>query len=407
MIQTSGVQFDVGGVLLPRPFKVRRLGHFGYYMNDLDAAAAFYTQLLGFRITDAPTMQQLLPPHLQHIAAGVLDPRMFFTSNGSDHHVLLFMHSSLAETSPFPTPPQMTTNQLTWQVGTLEEVVDAYHFLKKAGVPIVRAGRDMPGANWNVYFQDPDGFTVELYYGIEQIGWSRHSRPMQMYDRGFQDVPPLPQISEYTEIAEALERGVEITAGYRPQPEESAHDVGGVLLPRPFKVTKLGPVGLFVTDLSRSLDFYTRLLGFEVTETVEVEGHEAVFLRHGGDHHSLALYPRELRSVLGLSEHTVVASLGMEVGTYRQLRDAVSYLSAHGSKLIDLPASFSTGIDYAAHLKDPDGHLVQLYYYMEQIGWDGKPRPAHLRRQAESSWPATVAALSDTYVDQVFQGPLG
>jgi hypothetical protein len=44
---------------------------------------------------------------------------------------------------------------------------------------------------------------------------------------------------------------------------------------------------------------------------------------------------------------------------------------------------------------------------MEQIGWDGKPRPAHLRRQAESSWPATVAALSDTYVDQVFQGPLG
>ena len=144
MIQTSGVQFDVGGVLLPRPFKVRRLGHFGYYMNDLDAAAAFYTQLLGFRITDAPTMQQLLPPHLQHIAAGVLDPRMFFTSNGSDHHVLLFMHSSLAATSPFPTPPQMTTNQLTWQVGTLEEVVDAYHFLKKAGVPIVRAGRDMP-----------------------------------------------------------------------------------------------------------------------------------------------------------------------------------------------------------------------------------------------------------------------
>ena len=407
MIQTSGVQFDVGGVLLPRPFKVRRLGHFGYYMDDLDAAAAFYSQLLGFRITDVPTMQQLLPPHLQHIAAGVLDPRMFFTSNGSDHHALLFMHSSLAAMSPFPTPPQMTTNQLTWQVGTLEEVVDAYHFLKKAGVPIVRAGRDMPGANWNVYFQDPDGFTIELYYGIEQIGWSRHSRPMPMYDRGFQDIPPLPQISEYTEIAEALERGVDITTGYRPQPEESAHDVGGVLLPRPFKVTKLGPVGLFVTDLSRSLDFYTRLLGFEVTETVEVEGHEAVFLRHGGDHHSLTLYPRELRSVLGLSEHTVVASLGMEVGTYRQLRDAVSYLSAHGSKLIDLPASFSTGIDYAAHLQDPDGHLVQLYYYMEQIGWDGKPRPAHLRRQAESSWPATVAALSDTYVDQIFQGPLG
>lgn len=56
---------------------------------------------------------------------------------------------------------------------------------------------------------------------------------------------------------------------------------------------------------------------------------------------------------------------------------------------------------------DPDGHLVQLYYYMEQVGWDGRPRPRADRRAVGPEWPETLEPLSDTYVDQTFQGPLG
>jgi hypothetical protein len=44
---------------------------------------------------------------------------------------------------------------------------------------------------------------------------------------------------------------------------------------------------------------------------------------------------------------------------------------------------------------------------MEQIGWDGRPRPASQRRPVEPVWPETLEPLSDTYTDQVFQGPLG
>ncbi|MGH7039432.1 MAG: VOC family protein, partial [Stellaceae bacterium] len=65
------------------------------------------------------------------------------------------------------------------------------------------------------------------------------------------------------------------------------------------------------------------------------------------------------------------------------------------------------GIDYAAFARDPDGHLIQLYYYMEQVGWDGRVRPASARRQVTRDWPAILEPLSDTYMDQVFQGPLG
>jgi len=44
---------------------------------------------------------------------------------------------------------------------------------------------------------------------------------------------------------------------------------------------------------------------------------------------------------------------------------------------------------------------------MEQVGWDGRVRPASQRRRVNGAWPETLEPLSDTYVDQVFQGPLG
>ena len=81
---------------------------------------------------------------------------------------------------------------------------------------------------------------------------------------------------------------------------------------------------------------------------------------------------------------------------------------AQSLRLIDLiPFELQPGIDYAAHVIGPDGHCIQLYHCMEQVGWDGRPRPAAERRRVEPVWPQTIEAASDTYVDQVLQGPLG
>jgi hypothetical protein len=44
---------------------------------------------------------------------------------------------------------------------------------------------------------------------------------------------------------------------------------------------------------------------------------------------------------------------------------------------------------------------------MEQVGWDGTVRPASKRRAVNGAWPEALEPLADTYVDQVFQGPLG
>src|SRR3989454_10513008 len=108
-----------------------------------------------------------------------------------------------------------TINQITWQCGSLGEIVRAFGFFKERGVEIHRVGRDMPGSNWHVYVYDPDGHTIELYYGIEQIGWNQLSKPTEMYYRGFREKPSLPQVSEIAEVAEALDKGIDVLSGNR------------------------------------------------------------------------------------------------------------------------------------------------------------------------------------------------
>lgn len=402
----SQTMYDVGGIRYPRPFRIRRLGHFGFNLANLDAGLDFYGRQLGFRLTDEMTLGKLLP----EAAAGMEDDRLFFMTHNTDHHSFLLAHRSLgAMFGDDAGSKDITLSQITWQVGTLEEVVRAAEYFGQGNAEIRRSGRDMPGSNWHVYVRDPDGHTVELYYGIEQIGLLGRSKPFEMYYRRFDQTPPLPQMSDFTEAAEAAGRGVNVLSGYamRELLEGGDCDVGGVKLPRPFKVTKIGPVGLFVNDVAVSEAFYRDVMGFTVTETIQWRGQRCVFMRHGNEHHSIKLYPRAIRAELGLSEHTSCVSMGMQVGSYRQLCDAVAWFRGKGARFIDLPAELHPGIDYCAHVQDPEGHCLQLYYYMEQVGWDGRPRPASQRRPVQTPWPEALDPLSDTYVDQVFQGPLG
>jgi len=404
--------YDVGGVLMPRPFKIRRLGHFGFNLINMEAGVHFYKDLLGFKISDHlnfkanPQRAEMLKDVADQDCEGV------FMHHGGDHHsFVLFPKKALdvmGRGSGHEGEGDVTINQITWQTGSLAEVVNGHDYFDQREVPIRRTGRDMPGSNWHTYVWDPDENVNELYYGIEQIGWLGRSKPRPMHYRGFQVKPELPQMSEEAEVVEALEKGIEIFSGHKDQETlPASYDVEGILLPRPFKITKIGPVNLFVKDLERALEFYTRDLGFVPTEEVTYQGHRLVFLRNGSEHHSLGLFPKALRAELGCSPHTSCMSFGVEVGSYQQLRNAVDFLKQNGVEFREIPEELHPGVDYAAYAIDPDGHLIQIYYYMEQLGWDGKPRPPELRRKTGGQWPENLEPLSDTYVDQVFQGPLG
>jgi catechol 2,3-dioxygenase-like lactoylglutathione lyase family enzyme len=400
--------YDVGGVRYPRPFKIRRLGHFGFNVADMDKGLDFYSRLLGFRVTDTRDFSKV--PGREEMAKRLQDPRIVFMSHNSDHHAFLLAHKSLgAIFGDDAVSRDVTVNQITWQVGTMEEVFAAADYFRDRDVEIRRVGRDMPGSNWHTYIRDPDGHTVELYYGMEQIGWDGRSKPESMYYRAFRETPELPQISEEQEVRDAIAKGIDINAGNVIQDRTGEeYVVAGTRLPRPFKVTNIGPMSLFVADVGASEAFYAQTMGFIRTEVVTWKGHRCVFLRNGSEHHSLSLFPKALRSELGLNPDTSCASMGVEVGSYQQLRDAVSFLKKHGVPFTDaIPPELYPGVDYAAHILDPAGHCIMLHYYMERIGWDGNPRPAELRRKVGKDWPEAIEPMTDTYADQTFMGPLG
>lgn len=409
MTSTRDKTYSVGGVRLARPFKVRRLGHFGIDVEDPERCLDFYVNLLGFRPSDE--LDFASRPANAEALKGIRKTRGYFTHYGGDHHAfVIFPKAARAAMAAARGEGELPNdiNQITWQVGSLREIVDGVGYFAEHEVPIVRSGRDMPGSNWHTYVMDPDLHTNELYYGMEQIGWTGHSKPLAMYDRKFLEAPELPQISEEAEVEQAKAAGVDLYSGYRAiESRPATFDVEGVLLPRPFKITRIGPVDLFVDDLDAALVFYRDRLGFVVTEETQVEGHRCVFLRAGGEHHSVALFPKELRSALGLAEHTTLASFGIEVGSYEQLRNAVGFLRDNGIEVRDLPAGMHPGIDLAAYAIDPEGHAMLLYYYMEQVGWQGTSRPHDDTALTIDQWPETLEALSDTYADQTFQGPLG
>ncbi|MEH2609638.1 VOC family protein [Bradyrhizobium sp. AZCC 1693] len=402
--------FDVGGVLMDRPFKIRRLGHFGLTFRHLDEAVRFYADLLGFWVSEQCDVAELAPTLVKPMLKAVKDRTIYMLRHNSDHHTLILVGKTINDigerTIRGRNPVKgVTTNQITWQVGSLAEVVNGSAYFTDRGCRVLNTGRDMPGSNWHCYLEDPDRHTIEIYYGIEQVGWDGRSKPVALYDRGFSKAPKLPQMGEWQEIDNALREGVDLAAGFRAEDSRpTPYDVDGIAMARPFKITRIGPVALFVEDVSRALQFYIETMGFLETERRTHQGEEMVFLRNNTEHHSLVLIPIGLRKHLGLSDQTTLAWFGLQMASYRQLRAAISFLREHGVRVVDdLNPGLHPGIDRAAWAFDPDGHCLLLYWSMEQIGWDGKPRPTD--EPAAPAWPDNVEETSASYRGEVFLGP--
>ncbi len=396
-------KFDVGGVEMLRPFCIRRLGHFGIDVHDVEICRDFYERLMGIRVADPLDLGGRLPPEEKDAHGSTVG---YFMRHGTDHHSFVIFPRRVRQRIMGKRAEDMTVNQITWQVSSLREVVSGNSWLKDR-IRVVRTGRDMPGSNWHFYPVDPAGHTNELYYGIEQIGWDGLSKPKLMHRKHYDKPPELPHRSELAEIEEGIAAGVDIRTGVRPiERLPETHDVGGILMGRPFKVVKIGPVRIFVPDMNEALGFYRDTLGLTVTEEVTYKGHTCYFLRANTEHHSLALYPKALRAELGVSEHTSLLSIGMQVGSYEQLVRARAFLKEQGQKIVTLPQELFPGIEHNAFVIDPDGHLVQLYFAMEQVGWDGKPRPAALRPRIDNeNWPEKLVASSTAYAGEVYLGP--
>jgi catechol 2,3-dioxygenase-like lactoylglutathione lyase family enzyme len=150
----------------------------------------------------------------------------------------------------------------------------------------------------------------------------------------------------------------------------------------PVRVKKLGHVVLRVGDLERSTRFWTEILGFQESDRNE---HGMVFLRHGSDHHTIALAPAREPTPLADKALGQVGfdHMALEVENVSDLLSIRDFLRAR-----DVPIVFEgrrgPGSNPGVEFLDPDGYLIELYACMDQIGPDGQSRPADEWRRATS-----------------------
>lgn len=141
-----------------------------------------------------------------------------------------------------------------------------------------------------------------------------------------------------------------------------------------FHIAKIGHVVLRVSDLERSTEFYTTVLGFKVSDVYpeEMMAGGMVFLRCNTDHHSLAL----IGGGAGKHANRELHHLAFEVPTLAQVIAARDRLRACGA-VIEFEGRRRAGCQIAVEFRDPDNHSLEIYWGVDQVGSDGRVRPGN------------------------------
>src|SRR5437773_12293073 len=86
----AAAEFQVGGVIMRRPFRIRRLGHFGVNVADPETSKAFYCRMLGFRISALLDFGPRLPEN-KRVRVGTTVGCL--SRDGTQHHPVVFFPS--------------------------------------------------------------------------------------------------------------------------------------------------------------------------------------------------------------------------------------------------------------------------------------------------------------------------
>tara|TARA_R110000868_G_scaffold17851_1_gene77917 strand:+ start:16158 stop:16763 length:606 start_codon:yes stop_codon:yes gene_type:complete len=140
------------------PFSINKIGHVVLMVQDLEKSVEFYTQVLGFRVSDV-------------YPSTMVPGRMVFMRCANDHHGVALVGGAKGPAN------SNELNHMAFEVSSLDEVLRARDHLEKHNVRISYQGRRRAGSQVAVEFFDPDNHMLEIYWGIDQIGSDGHIRP--------------------------------------------------------------------------------------------------------------------------------------------------------------------------------------------------------------------------------------
>ena len=119
------------------------------------------------------------------------------------------------------------------------------------------------------------------------------------------------------------------------------------------KVTGLGHVGIFVSDLPMMVDFYSNFIGLEVTDRAEDDRIAFLSANPAAEHHEFAL-------ALDESRHTDAQQLSFTVDSLSDLRVFYAQIQERGYPVDHV---VTHGNAFGCYFRDPEGNLVEVYWH--------------------------------------------
>ena len=140
------------------PFRIGNMGHAVLMVRDIDASVRFYTRVLGFKVSDV-------------YPDSMVQGRMVFLRFNRDHHGLGLVGQAREVSG------NRELHHLAFEVPALDDVFRARDHLEKNGVAIDFHGRRRAGCQVSVEFRDPDGHSLEIFWGLDKVDWEGEARP--------------------------------------------------------------------------------------------------------------------------------------------------------------------------------------------------------------------------------------
>jgi catechol 2,3-dioxygenase len=127
-------------------FKIRRVGHLVLRVKDIERSRRFFEDVLHFPV----------------VAQNERGMVFFSTDVKDNHHMLALIPGK--EGAAMPSPDHIGMQHVSFELDTFAELQEAYRSFKEKGVNICYT--TFHGISKSVYFNDPDGNTLEVYCNV-------------------------------------------------------------------------------------------------------------------------------------------------------------------------------------------------------------------------------------------------